>query len=31
MHKTESVLENETFKILWGLEIQTDPQYRSED
>ena len=24
MHKPESVLENETFKILWDFEIQTD-------
>ena len=25
MHKPESVLENETHKILWDFEIQTDP------
>ena len=24
MHNPESVLENETYKILWGFEIQTD-------
>ena len=24
MHNTEPVLENETHKILWGFEIQTD-------
>ena len=24
MHKPESVLENETHKILWDFEIQTD-------
>ena len=24
MHKSESVQENETNKILWDLEIQTD-------
>ena len=26
MHKLESVLKNETHKILWDLEIQTDHQ-----
>ena len=26
MHKPESVLENETHKILWDLEVQTDHQ-----
>ena len=26
MHKPESVLENETHKILWDFEIQTDHQ-----
>ena len=25
MHNTESVLENETYKILWDFQIQTDP------
>ena len=25
MQKQESVLENETHKILWDFEIQTDP------
>ena len=24
MHKPESVLENETHKLYWGFEIQTD-------
>ena len=24
MHKPESILENETYKILWDFEIQTD-------
>ena len=24
MHKTESILENETQKILWDIEIQID-------
>ena len=24
MHKTESILDNESHKILWGFEIQTD-------
>ena len=24
MHQPESVLENETYKILWDFEIQTD-------
>ena len=24
MHKPESVLENETHKILWDFQIQTD-------
>ena len=26
MHKTESILQNETHKILWDFEIQTDHQ-----
>ena len=26
VHKTESVLENKTHKILWDFEIQTDHQ-----
>ena len=25
MHNPESILENETHKILWDFEIQTDP------
>ena len=25
MHNSESVLENETYKLLWDFEIQTDP------
>ena len=31
MHKPESVLENETHKIVWNFEIETDPQSRSKD
>ena len=30
MHKSESVLENETYKILWDFEIQTDQQILAE-
>ena len=26
IHKPESVLKNETHKVLWDIEIQTDPQ-----
>ena len=26
MHNSESMLENETHKLLWNFEIQTDPQ-----
>ena len=26
MHKPESVLENETQKILWDFEVETDPR-----
>ena len=25
MHNPESVLGNETYKLLWNFEIQTDP------
>ena len=28
MHKAESVVENETHKIFWNFEIQTDPLIR---
>ena len=28
MHRPESVLENETFKIFWGLEIKMDPWFQ---
>ena len=31
MHKPESVLENETYKLLWHLEIQTDYLSRPND
>ena len=31
MHKPESVLENETLKILWDFEIQKDHQIRPDD
>ena len=25
LHSPESILENETYKLLWDFEIQTDP------
>ena len=31
MHKLETVLENETHKILWDFEIQTDYQILAND